>query len=111
MIVRPRLDDHLVIGKYTGKVIVGVGLLMLIPLAVSLGFGEWDTAVDFVIAISACMIFVFGTQLCCRTEKDMNWRHGLACAPGARGCATMLGSLDHPPAGPPGRHRAALFAV
>ena len=29
MLLRPRKDDHLVIGKYTGKVIVGVGLPQL----------------------------------------------------------------------------------
>ena len=32
MIIRPRREDYLVIGKYTGKVIVGVGMLMAIPL-------------------------------------------------------------------------------
>jgi len=72
VIVRPRKEDHLVIGKYTGKVIVGVGLLMCIPLGTSIAFAEWDTAVDFIIAISACMVFGFGTQALCRTHKDLS---------------------------------------
>jgi len=68
MIVRPRKEDHLVIGKYTGKVITGVGLLMVVPMITSIVLGEWDTVVDFVISIAACLIFGFGTQLLCRTE-------------------------------------------
>ena len=52
MLLRPRRDDHLVIGKYTGKIIIGVGLLMVIPLITSIALGEWDTVVDFVISIS-----------------------------------------------------------
>jgi hypothetical protein len=72
VIVRPRKEDHLVISKYTGKVIVGVGLLMCIPLITSIAFAEWDTAVDFIIAISACMVFGFGTQARCRTQKDLS---------------------------------------
>jgi trk system potassium uptake protein TrkH len=111
MIVRPRLEDHLVIGKYTGKVIVGVGMLMAIPLIVSLGFREWDTAFDFVISIAACLIFGFGTQFFCRTEKDMNWSHGLVVAAGAWIWATALGALPHWLSGHAGSYLDAMFDV
>jgi hypothetical protein len=83
MIVRPRLSDHLVIGKYTGKVIVGVGLLMVIPLLVAIGFAEWDTAVDFIVSIAACFVFGFGLQAICRTSRDLSWSHGLVVASGS----------------------------
>ncbi|HEY5517452.1 MAG TPA: hypothetical protein VIL15_04195, partial [Coriobacteriia bacterium] len=76
MIVRPRKEDHLVIGKFTGKVIIGVGLLMTIPLVTSLVFAEWDTAIDFIISIMACLVFGFGLQAVCRTAKDLSWSHG-----------------------------------
>jgi trk system potassium uptake protein TrkH len=111
MIVRPRLEDHLVIGKYTGKVIVGVGLLMVIPLLVALGFREWDTAVDFVISIAACLIFGYGTQVFCRTEKDMKWSHGLVVAAGAWIWATALGALPHWLSGHSGSYLDAMFDV
>jgi trk system potassium uptake protein TrkH len=111
MIVRPRIEDHLVIGKYTGKIIVGVGLLMVIPLVVSIGFGEWDTVLDFVISIAACLIFGFGTQLFCRTEKDMNWSHGLVVASGAWIWATALGALPHWLSGHSGSYLDAMFDV
>ena len=83
MLLRPRRDDHLVIGRYTGKVIIGVGLLMVIPLVTSIAFAEWDTALDFVISIAACLIFGFGTQLVCQTDTDLNWSHGLVVASGS----------------------------
>ncbi|MHB8706644.1 MAG: TrkH family potassium uptake protein [Coriobacteriia bacterium] len=111
MIVRPRREDHLVIGKYTGKVITGVGLLMVIPLLTSVFFGEWDTVVDFVISISACLIFGFGTQLACRTEKDLNWSHGLVVASGSWGVATILGALPHWLSGHEGTFLDAAFDV
>ncbi|HET6498791.1 MAG TPA: hypothetical protein VFH17_07055, partial [Coriobacteriia bacterium] len=83
MLVRPRREDHLVIGKYTGKVIVGVGVLMTVPLATSLVFAEWDTAFDFVISMMVCFIFGFGAQLLCRTHRDLQRSHGFVVAAGS----------------------------
>jgi trk system potassium uptake protein TrkH len=111
VIVRPRKEDHLVIGKYTGKVIVGVGLLMVIPLATSIAFGEWDTVIDFIVAISACMVFGFGTQVLCRTNKDLSWSHGLVVASGSWFFATALGALPHFLSGHAGSYLDTLFDV
>jgi trk system potassium uptake protein TrkH len=111
MIVRPRREDHLVIGKYTGKVIVGVGLLMLIPLATSLLAREWDTVVDFAIGIAACLIFGLGSQWICRTERDLQWSHGLVVASGSWIVATVLGALPHFLSGHEGSYLDAMFDV
>ena len=111
MIVRPRREDHLVIGKYTGKVIVGVGLLMVVPLAVSLVYAEWDTVLDFVISIAACLIFGFGVQLFCKTDRDLQWSHGLVVASGSWIIATVLGCLPHYLSGHEGSYLDAMFDV
>ena len=111
MIVRPRLEDHLVIGKYTGKVIIGVGLLMVIPLAVSLVFAEWDTAIDFMVSIMACLVFGLGLQVVCRTAKDLSWSHGLVVASGSWFFATALGALPHFLSGHAGSYLDTLFDV
>ncbi len=111
MIIRPRLEDHLVIGRYTGKVIVGVGMLMVLPLVTSVAFGEWDTALDFVISIGACLTFGFGSQLLCRTEKDLDWSHGLVVASGSWVVATILGALPHWLSGHEGSYLDAMFDV
>ncbi|MBC7265430.1 MAG: TrkH family potassium uptake protein [Coriobacteriia bacterium] len=109
--LKPRLEDHLVIGKYTGKVIIGVGLLMAIPLLTSIAFAEWDTAIDFVIGMAACFIFGFGTQIVCRTDKDLEWSHGLVVASGSWVVATALGALPHFLSGHEGSYLDAMFDV
>ena len=111
MIVRPRKEDHLVIGKYTGKVIIGVGMLMVIPFVTSLAFAEWDTAVDFVVSIAACLVFGFGLQYVCRTAKDLSWSHGLVVASGSWFFATALGCLPHFLSGHSGTYLNSLFDV
>lgn len=109
--LRPRFEDHLVIGKYTGKVIIGVGLLMAIPLVTSLVFAEWDTAIDFVIGMAACFIFGLATQIACRTDKDLEWSHGLVVASGSWLVATALGALPHYLSGHEGSYLDAMFDV
>lgn len=111
MLLRPRKDDHLVIGKYTGKVIIGIGLLMVIPLITSIVFAEWDTVVDFAISIAACLAFGFGTQLICRTDRDLSWSHGLVVASGSWLVATVLGALPHWLSGHEGSYLDAMFDV
>ncbi len=111
MIIRPRREDHLVIGKYTGKIIVGVGFLMVIPMVTSILFGEWDTVLDFVISIAACMFFGYGAQVLCRTENDLAWSHGLVVASGSWIWATLIGALPHYLSGHEGSYLDAMFDV
>lgn len=111
MMIRPRRDDHLVVGKYTGKVIVGVGLLMVIPLLTSAVFGEWDTVVDFVISMCTCFVFGFGAQRLCRTDKDLAWSHGLVVASGSWLWATVIGAMPHFLSGHEGSYLDAMFDV
>ncbi len=111
MIVRPRIEDHRVVGKFTGKVIVGVGILMAVPLLTSVVFGEWDTAVDFVISMMACFTFGYGAQAISRTEKDLGWSHGLVVAAGSWIWATLFGALPHWLSGHEGSYLDAMFDV
>ncbi len=111
MMLRPQREDHLVIGRYTGKVVIGVGLLMVIPLITSLVFAEWDTALDFVISMDACFIFGLATQVCCRTDRDLGWGHGLVVASSSWGVATVLGALPHWLSGHEGSFLDAMFDV
>jgi len=111
MLLRPRRDDHLVIGKYTGKIIIGVGLLMVVPLITSLIFSEWDTALDFVISISLCLIFGYGTQVLCHTDRELGWSHGLVVASSSWLVATALGAMPHWLSGHMGSYLDAMFDV
>ena len=111
VLLRPRRQDHLVIGKYTGKVIVGVGLLMVVPLVTAAVFREWDTVLDFLISMAVCFIFGYGAQLYCRTEKDLAWSHGLVVASGSWIWATIFGALPHYLSGHEGSYLDAMFDV
>ncbi len=56
-------NDLNVVMHYTGRVIIGLGFTMLIPLLVAIGYAETTTILDFV--ISMCLSFTFGL-LCMR---------------------------------------------
>ena len=60
---------------------------------------------------SACFIFGFGTQLVCRTDKDLAWSHGLVVASGSWIWATALGALPHYLSGHEGSYLDAMFDV
>ncbi len=109
MIVRPRISDVKIIGLYTGKVIVGVGLIMLVPLGVSIFFGEWNAAVDFLIAMGACFTVGFGFQALCQTQRDLNWLHGMVVASFSWIMAMLLGAIPHFLSGHFGSYLDACF--
>jgi trk system potassium uptake protein TrkH len=55
------LDDLKIIIFYTGKIIILIGLLMLIPFFVGLAFAEWPAAVDFLFstALTLSLGYIF----------------------------------------------------
>lgn len=77
MILKPRLSDFKLIGFYTGKIIIGLGLTMIIPFLVALFFKEWEPAMDFVIGFCFSLIVGLLLTYLCQTEEDMKWLHGM----------------------------------
>ncbi|GAB4286823.1 MAG: TrkH family potassium uptake protein [Coriobacteriia bacterium] len=55
MWVAPQKRDARVIAHYTGILVVGVGLAMIVPLITAVSLGEWDAALDY----------LFGTGIAC----------------------------------------------
>jgi trk system potassium uptake protein len=111
VLVRPRLNDATIIGLYTGKVIIGVGLLMLLPLATALAFGEWGPALDFLVGMGACFAFGLAMEVLCRTRRDMSWSHGLVVASFSWLVAMALGAIPHWLSGHFGSYLDAMFDV
>jgi trk system potassium uptake protein len=111
MIVRPRLADFKIIGLYTGKVIIGVGLLMVIPLATSLLFGEWNPLLDFLLSMGACLVFGLGLEVLCQTSRDPAWGHGLVVVSFSWFMATVLGAIPHCLSGHFSSYLDAMFDV
>jgi trk system potassium uptake protein TrkH len=93
MILRPSADDVKVIGFYVGKLTVALGLVKIIPVAVSLIFREWSPAVDFTIGSLVCIAMGLFLQILCKTDKDMEWVHGLTVAALSWVMAMFMGSI------------------
>jgi len=111
MLVKPRLGDFKVIGFYTGSIIIGVGLLMLVPLLAALIFGEWNPVFDFLIGIFSCLSLGFFLHLLCRTKKHVTWTHGLVVTAFSWLVATALGAIPHYLSGHFGSYLDAVFDV
>jgi trk system potassium uptake protein TrkH len=80
MIVKPRADDFKLICSYTGKVITGVGFLMLVPILTALLFGEWAALVDFTVGLGAAFTLGFGLSFIGATKAKPAWIHGMVTA-------------------------------
>jgi trk system potassium uptake protein len=111
MLIRPRHNDFKLIGLYTGKVIIGLALLMIVPLTVAVAFGEWNPAIDFLTAIGACLSFGLASEILCQTPQDLRWSHGLVIASFSWFVATLLGAVPHWLSGHFGSFLDAMFDV
>lgn len=73
-----------IISYYTGYIILGTALLMLIPIVTALLFAEWNPLCDFLISMSLAMLV--GTAMILlgrrtRTERAVvQWKHGFVVA-------------------------------
>jgi trk system potassium uptake protein TrkH len=93
VILKPSRDDAKLIGWGIGRVILGVGLLMTVPLAVSLICSEWNVALDFLIGMLCCTAFWLAMELTCKTDRDFGWQHGLIVASGGWLVAMVFGAI------------------
>ena len=93
MILRPSRGDVKLIGWGIGRVILGVGLLMTVPLVTAVLSTEWDTVLDFLVGILACVAFWLVMELTCKSERDFRWFHGLIVASGGWITAMLFGAI------------------
>ncbi len=80
MILRPTREDLKLICWTIGRVILGIGLIMLVPLVVALVCTEWVIVLDFLTGILACVAFWLLMENTCYVRKDLTWMHGLVVA-------------------------------
>lgn len=80
MILRPTLEDYKIIGYYLGKIIIGLGILMVIPMAIAVGYQEVVPAVDFLFSISLAFFLGIILVIVCYTEEDLATMHAMAVA-------------------------------
>lgn len=80
MILKPVMEDYKVIGHYLGKIIIGLGLLMVIPLVIALGYSELEPTVDYLLSISVALFLGIILSGVCHTEKDLSTGHAMCVA-------------------------------
>ncbi|PIW33739.1 MAG: cation transporter [bacterium (Candidatus Ratteibacteria) CG15_BIG_FIL_POST_REV_8_21_14_020_41_12] len=93
MILRPKIEELKVIGYYVGKLIIGLGISMFIPLLVAVYFKEWNPALDFLLA--SLISFTAGHFLLSLIprSKEMNWTQGMVVASLCWLLAMFLGAI------------------
>ena len=73
-----------IVSYYTGYIIVGGALIMLLPIITSLLFAEWNPALDFVISASITVIigllFLFFGRQTRQNKAYVQWKHGFVVA-------------------------------
>ncbi|MFH1199027.1 MAG: TrkH family potassium uptake protein [Candidatus Omnitrophota bacterium] len=93
MILKPCLEDVKTIGYYLGKIALGLGLTMLIPIALGLALSEVNPVFDFIIAAEAAFIFGLLLTWFCRTDKDLSWMQGMIVVSLSWIVAMVLGAI------------------
>lgn len=93
MILRPHLEDIKVIGYYLGKIIIGLGLTMAIPIIIGLIFREFNPALDFLISTVVTLIIGIMLVKIFYTERDLNWMQGMVVVSLSWLIAAILGAI------------------
>jgi len=75
--IKPKVTDLKIVGFYSGKVIFGAGLLMLLPAFVSLLSREWDILLGFITGFFLSLSIGLLLQAFCRVNAELRWLHGL----------------------------------
>ncbi|MGH3664682.1 MAG: TrkH family potassium uptake protein, partial [Egibacteraceae bacterium] len=93
MLIRPDRTDLQVIGLYTGKILTGVGLVMLLPAVLGLFKGEFNDVFGFVIGAGLCVALGQGADWRLRTRAPLDWSHAMAVVALSWLVAPLLGAL------------------
>ena len=75
-----RLTDLRIIFHYTGKIIVGVSFLTLIPLATAIAEADGASAMDFLISFGVMLTLGGGLALAGTNGRKPGWSHGMVTA-------------------------------
>ncbi len=77
-IVRPAWRDLRLVVFYVGRVVIGVGVLMLVPAVVALTLREWNAASALAVGAGLAISLGLATELRLRSRAKLEWSHGMA---------------------------------
>jgi len=93
MVIKPSREDINNIGYYLGKIILGLGFTMCLPIIVGLACGEINPVLDFLIALEVALILGFFLTRACFASKDLNWMQGMIVVSLSWLAAMLLGAI------------------
>lgn len=93
MLLKPRLQDFKIIGYYLGKIIIGLGMTMLLPIMLGLFLNELSCVLDFIIALEFSLIIGFVLTELCFTQEDLSWMQGMVIVALSWVVAMFLGAI------------------
>ena len=93
MILKPRLTDVKIIGYYLGKIILGLGLTMLVPLILGIALHEINPTSDFLIGLEINLVLGLILTKLCFSGKDLNWMKGMIVVSLSWLVAMLLGAI------------------
>ncbi len=111
MIRRVTKQDFTIVFHYVGRIILGIGFIMLVPLVTSLLSKEFSAAVDFVIGGSICFIFGLLVIKFFKTEKSPELFHAMLITAITWLIACLFGAIPHYLSGHFGSYLDAYFDV
>ncbi|MBI5873996.1 MAG: TrkH family potassium uptake protein [Candidatus Omnitrophica bacterium] len=95
MILRPQVLDLRIISHFLGKVVLGFGIMMAVPIAAAILFGETVPIIDFAISLFLSLSVGYLLVLCARLPKatQMSWMHGMVVVSLAWVVCMFLGAI------------------
>lgn len=112
MIPRPSRSDAKLIGWGIGRMVLIIGLIMLAPLAISIICKEWNTVLDFLVGITACLVFWLLMENTCRvSSEDFSKFHGLVVVSGGWLVSMLFSAIPHFLSGHFGSYLDACFDI
>ena len=75
--LKPSAHDLQLIGFYLGKVLLGLGVLQLVPLLVALALSEWNSATAFAIGAALAIGLWSLSELFLATTRPLSWAHAM----------------------------------
>ena len=76
-VLRPDVDDLRIIGFYLGKVLGGLGVVMLAPVPVALALGEWNAAAALGLGAGVSLSVRWLADAHLETRRTLSWAHGM----------------------------------
>jgi trk system potassium uptake protein TrkH len=76
-VLRPNVDDLRLIGFYLGKVLTGLGIIMLTPLPIALVLREYNAAAALLLGAGVTLTVGWLSDAHLETRRTLSWAHGM----------------------------------